>query len=95
MAIVIKSFGVATSYLIVIGDLMPVAMKNLFSIEEESLFSSRAFWITFLFLFLIPLSSLNVPPLLLLLFSIYFIYFYYLFIIFYLFYFYIFIYFII
>lgn len=41
LAIAIKCFGVATSYIIIVGDLLPQVAKSLFGLDM-----SRGFWIT-------------------------------------------------
>jgi amino acid permease len=60
LAVVIKCFGVATSYLIVIGGLMPDVMTDVYGSTEghsKGFFSSRMTWVTAGFLIAIPLSS--------------------------------------
>lgn len=59
-AIAIKCFGVAVSYLIIIGDLMPGVMLGF--LEEDQLVPfllDRKFWITAFMLVVIPLSFLR------------------------------------
>ncbi|KAF1805251.1 transmembrane amino acid transporter protein-domain-containing protein [Mucor lusitanicus] len=47
MAIAIKCFGVAISYLIILGDLMPQVIRSFFHhAEEVELLMDRRFWIT-------------------------------------------------
>jgi amino acid permease len=61
-AIAIKCFGVAVSYLIIIGDLMPqvisASLGNKF-VNENTIFMDRRFWITVFMLVIIPLASLK------------------------------------
>ena len=63
VAVAIKCFGVGTSYIIVIGDLMPEAMQFLISNHDwkyYSLFNSRRFWIAlFMAIFVLPLIRLR------------------------------------
>lgn len=60
LAIAIKCFGVATSYLIVIGDLMPEVVAGFGGdISEGSLLGHRRFWITAFMSIIIPLSFLK------------------------------------
>ena len=59
LAVVIKCFGVATSYLIVIGGLMPDAMTDVYGSTTghgKSFFTSRFLWVTVGFIMVIPLS---------------------------------------
>lgn len=59
LAVVIKCFGVATSYLIVIGGLMPDVMTEVYgstSGHGKSFFTSRFLWVTVGFIIVIPLS---------------------------------------
>jgi amino acid permease len=58
MAVGIKCFGVALSYLIIIGDLMPEVVKGLFSVSD-GLLIERRFWITLSIAILIPISFLR------------------------------------
>lgn len=59
-AIAIKCFGVAVSYLIVIGDLMPQVVRGLSTdLERPDFMQDRHFWITVFMLVLIPLSFLR------------------------------------
>ena len=53
LAIAIKCFGVATSYMIVIGDLMPIVMHTFNSI---SLLQERMTWLIISYIILIPLT---------------------------------------
>lgn len=55
-AVAIKCFGVASSYLVVIGDLMPTAMTEL---GVGGVWSLRSTWIWLGFLFVAPLSSVS------------------------------------
>lgn len=55
-AVAIKCFGVATSYLIVIGDLMPDVMKQ---IDAPNFWHSRYIWVLFGFAIVAPLSCLR------------------------------------
>lgn len=59
LAVVIKCFGVATSYLIVIGGLMPDVMDDVYGSTDghsKGFFSSRMTWVTAGFLIVVPLS---------------------------------------
>ena len=56
IAVAVKCFGVATSYLIVIGDLMPDVMEFF---EVEGALSHRQFWVFIGFLIVAPLSCLR------------------------------------
>ncbi|KAI5812279.1 transmembrane amino acid transporter protein-domain-containing protein [Pyronema omphalodes] len=59
-AIAIKCFGVAISYLIVIGDLMPQVIEGFDSrLAEFDFMLDRHFWITAFMLVVIPLSFLR------------------------------------
>ncbi|KAH7112832.1 transmembrane amino acid transporter protein-domain-containing protein [Dendryphion nanum] len=59
-AIAIKCFGVAVSYLIIIGDLMPGVVKGFAPHAEDIAFLvDRQFWITAFMLIVIPLSFLR------------------------------------
>lgn len=59
-AIAIKCFGVAVSYLIIIGQLMPKVILGFNdTISETSILVDRHFWITFFMLVVIPLSFLR------------------------------------
>ncbi|KAL1528762.1 hypothetical protein AB1Y20_010092 [Prymnesium parvum] len=58
LAIGIKCFGVATSYLIVCGDNMPAAMEALAGVSTGVL-SSRRFWVLVSFVLAAPLSLLK------------------------------------
>lgn len=62
LAVAIKCFGVATSYLIVIGDLMPYVFQGITSSTSTStsILEDRRFWMAMLFFFIIvPLSFLK------------------------------------
>ncbi|CAG8575779.1 2755_t:CDS:2 [Paraglomus occultum] len=61
MAIAIKCFGVGTSYLIIIGELMPEVIAASFgsSDGEYNLFLDRRFWITVFTLIVIPLAFMK------------------------------------
>ncbi|KAL7753366.1 hypothetical protein RI367_001141 [Sorochytrium milnesiophthora] len=54
-AIAIKCFGVATSYLIVIGDLMPEVVAG-FGGSTDGILGARRFWITAFMSIVVPLS---------------------------------------
>jgi amino acid permease len=60
LAVMIKCFGVATSYLIVIGGLMPDVMSDIFGDSSNSparsFFESRLTWVTAGFFVVVPLS---------------------------------------
>ncbi|KAF2656434.1 hypothetical protein K491DRAFT_596931 [Lophiostoma macrostomum CBS 122681] len=59
-AIAIKCFGVAVSYLIIIGDLMPGVVRGFApGASEISFLVDRQFWITAFMLIVIPLSFLR------------------------------------
>ena len=55
-AVAIKCFGVATSYLIVIGDLMPDVMEQF---DAPEFWHSRFIWVIFGFMIVAPLSCLR------------------------------------
>lgn len=55
-AVAIKCFGVATSYIIIVGDLMPEAMSQL---GADSAFHNREIWIGICLLIVIPIAFLN------------------------------------
>ncbi|KNE70117.1 hypothetical protein AMAG_15092 [Allomyces macrogynus ATCC 38327] len=55
-AIAIKCFGVATSYLIVIGDLMPEVVRGLLNVDNGNILVWRSFWILVSSLPIVPLS---------------------------------------
>src|ERR1700742_2449037 len=58
-AIAIKCFGVAVSYLIIIGDLMPVVVRGFANKKDLGAFMvDRHFWVTAFMLVVIPLSFL-------------------------------------
>ncbi|CAO3701631.1 unnamed protein product [Rhizopus microsporus] len=61
LAIAIKCFGVAVSYLIIIGDLMPQVMASLTNHADLAYFlTDRRFWITlFMLALVLPLSFLR------------------------------------
>lgn len=60
LAIAVKCFGVAVSYLIIIGDLMPGVMLGLSSrVVQLPYLVDRHFWITAFMLLVIPLSFLR------------------------------------
>lgn len=56
IAVAIKCFGVATSYLIVIGDLMPPSMEHFGAID---FYQKRSIWILLGFAIVAPLSCLQ------------------------------------
>lgn len=59
LAVVIKCFGVATSYLIVIGGLMPDVMTDVYGSTDghaKGFFGSRMTWVTAGFFIVVPLS---------------------------------------
>ncbi|KAF2743297.1 vacuolar amino acid transporter-like protein 6 [Sporormia fimetaria CBS 119925] len=58
-AIAIKCFGVAVSYLIIIGDLMPGVVEGFAPDVEIGFLVDRQFWITAFMLIIIPLSFLR------------------------------------
>ena len=58
-AISIKCFGVAVSYLVVVGDVMPKIMESL-RVDESSIFMDRKLWITIIMALVVaPLSFLK------------------------------------
>jgi len=60
VAVAIKCFGVATSYCIVVGDLMPLAMEHAAQLDSDNIWASRELWITiFVLLIMYPLSLLK------------------------------------
>ncbi|OZJ04345.1 hypothetical protein BZG36_02388 [Bifiguratus adelaidae] len=62
LAIAIKCFGVAISYLIIISDLMPQVAHSLFfiSLDSGSILVAGRFWLTiFMLLIVVPLSFLR------------------------------------
>ncbi|KAI7888379.1 transmembrane amino acid transporter protein-domain-containing protein [Mucor mucedo] len=61
LAIAIKCFGVAVSYLIILGDLMPQVIRSFFhGAEENAILMDRRFWITLsIFTAVGPLSFLR------------------------------------
>lgn len=59
-AIAIKCFGVAVSYMIIIGDLMPGVVEGFDSrVSDIPYLTDRNFWITVFMLVIIPLSFLR------------------------------------
>ncbi|KAG5176256.1 transmembrane amino acid transporter protein-domain-containing protein [Tribonema minus] len=56
-AVAIKCFGVATSYLIVIGDLLPDAVEGLLKERAAPALLSRHFWITTAMVWIAPLAA--------------------------------------
>lgn len=58
-AIAVKCFGVAVSYLVIIGDLMPEVAIKLFQLGEDSLLRYRQTWITLAMLVIIPFCFLR------------------------------------
>ena len=54
-AVAIKCYGVATSYLIVVGDLMPAVMEQ---IDSLAVWRSRSFWVLTGFIVAAPLACL-------------------------------------
>jgi len=59
-AISIKCFGVSVSYLIIIGDLMPIVTIGLFpNVPLDSMFLTREFWITIGVMAIIPLAFMR------------------------------------
>ena len=59
-AIAIKCFGVGVSYLIIIGDLMPVVVRGFVHEKQLGAFMfNRHFWVTAFMLVVIPLSFLR------------------------------------
>ncbi|KAG4108606.1 hypothetical protein H8356DRAFT_1616915 [Neocallimastix lanati (nom. inval.)] len=60
LAISIKCFGVSVSYLIIVGDLMPIVTIGLFpSIPFNSILLTREFWITIAVITIIPLAFMR------------------------------------
>ncbi|CAO3650813.1 unnamed protein product [Cunninghamella blakesleeana] len=61
LAIAIKCFGVAISYLIIIGDLMPQVILSFFeNAKDNTILMDRRFWITlFMVVAILPLSFLR------------------------------------
>ena len=59
LAIAVKCFGVGVSYLVIIGDLMPQAMHDLFGVDQGSIWMHRRFWISIFMTIIIPLSFLR------------------------------------
>jgi amino acid permease len=57
LAVAIKCFGVATSYLIVIGNLMPDAMRGILPHDSTSVLLNRHFWITIASIAIAPLAA--------------------------------------
>ena len=57
LIIAVKCFGVATSYLVVVGDLVPLAMAHLF--PHATSVHSRTLWVWVGFMVVSPLSSLR------------------------------------
>jgi amino acid permease len=55
--IAVKCFGVATSYLVVIGDLMPLSVHNMF--PDASMWHQRNVWVGIGFAIVAPLASLR------------------------------------
>jgi amino acid permease len=58
-AIAIKCFGVATSYLVVIGDLMPQVILGFNPLLSGTVWVSRSLWISLAMIIIIPLSSVS------------------------------------
>ena len=58
-AVGIKCFGVATSYLVAVGDFMPPVVIHFFNVDASSVLASRRLWIGLLFLIMLPLSYLK------------------------------------
>ncbi|CAG8465929.1 15979_t:CDS:2 [Funneliformis caledonium] len=60
-SIAIKCFGVAVSYLIIIGDLMPQVINGFGDsfVDEYSIFMDRRFWITVFMFVVVPLAFLK------------------------------------
>ncbi|CAM9967945.1 unnamed protein product, partial [Hapterophycus canaliculatus] len=57
VSVALKCFGVATSYLVVIGDLMPTAMADILGDSHpDSLLLSRHLWVTVGFFLVAPLA---------------------------------------
>jgi len=60
LAISIKCFGVSVSYLIIVGDLMPIVTIGLFpGVPMDSTLLTREFWITVSVLLIIPLAFMR------------------------------------
>lgn len=60
LAVAVKCFGVGTSFLIVVGDLIPEAVRGLFGIHDNTFFGDRKFWIlVIVFCIVLPLSCLR------------------------------------
>jgi len=59
LAIAVKCFGVGTSYLIIIGELMPEVVAASVWGAEYDLLLDRRFWITVFMLVIIPLAFLK------------------------------------
>jgi len=60
LAISIKCFGVSVSYLIIVGDLMPIVTLGLFpNVPFDSMLLTREFWITVAILLIIPLAFMR------------------------------------
>lgn len=60
LAVAIKCFGVGTSFLVIIGDLVPEAIETLFGSGHHSILYSRRFWIAiYMGVAVIPLSCLR------------------------------------
>eukprot|EP00736_Rhodelphis_marinus_P000236 Rmarinus@m.18958 len=58
-AVFIKCIGVATSYLIIIGDIMPDILDDVLPALNVGIMRTREFWITFTMIFvLVPLATL-------------------------------------
>lgn len=55
----IKCFGVAVSYLIVIGDLMPDVMRYITDVGEDHILTNRLFWIGLFAVIIVPLCFLK------------------------------------
>ncbi|KJE89975.1 hypothetical protein, variant [Capsaspora owczarzaki ATCC 30864] len=56
LAVALKCYGVAISYLIVVGDLLVAAMLSLFDVSSDSVVADRRFWIGMAMLIELPLS---------------------------------------
>eukprot|EP01128_Nolandella_sp_AFSM9_P004258 TRINITY_DN1881_c0_g1_i1.p1 TRINITY_DN1881_c0_g1~~TRINITY_DN1881_c0_g1_i1.p1 ORF type:complete len:550 (+),score=85.01 TRINITY_DN1881_c0_g1_i1:116-1651(+) len=65
IAVAVKCFGVATSYLIVIGDVMPAVFYFFEGLKDpshalaDSVFAHRRFWIVCMMVLIAPLASLK------------------------------------
>lgn len=59
MAIATKCFGVAISYLIIIGELMPQVVGSTLGSEQHLTFLDRRFWITLSMVIITPLAFLK------------------------------------